>query len=71
MNKYPTDRSFKAIGSGGQDFVEHMVTAVRSATGQQSVSVQQRPSKHEKYISVTLGPVLMSNSDQVHIPPAR
>jgi putative lipoic acid-binding regulatory protein len=67
VNQYPTERSFKAIGMGGEDFVQSMVGAVESAVGStvQPSRVQQRPSAKGKYISVTIGPVMMQNSDQV------
>lgn len=42
---YPTERTFTAIGSGGDDFVASMVGAVESAVGAVKPSrVQQRPS---------------------------
>ena len=68
VNQYPTERSFKAIGMGGQDFVDSMVGAVEAAVGSQVQRgrVQQRPSAKGKYVSVTIGPVLIETSDQVH-----
>jgi putative lipoic acid-binding regulatory protein len=45
VNEYPTERSFKAIGSGGDDFVASMISAVENAVGTVKPSrVQHRPS---------------------------
>lgn len=54
VNKYPTKRTFKAIGSGGDDFVSSMVEAVREACGN-SIDVPSfsRPSTKGNYISVS------------------
>lgn len=45
FNSYPTERTFKAIGSGGEDFVSSMISVVESAVGTVKPGrVQQRPS---------------------------
>lgn len=66
VNEYPGLRSFKAIGSGGQDFVDSMVAAV-TAIGIEILPkhIHQRPSSSGRYVSVTIGPVIVSNSEQV------
>jgi putative lipoic acid-binding regulatory protein len=67
VNTYPGYRSFKAIGVGGGAFVQAMVNAVESVIGEpvHEECVQERPSSKGSYISVTVGPVLMHNRDQV------
>lgn len=69
VNTYPGYRSFKAIGVGGGAFVQAMVGAVESVTGESvhEECVQERPSSKGSYISVTVGPVLMHNRDQVSV----
>jgi len=55
VNEYPGPRSFKAIGSGGEDFVNNIRSAVEEVVGKLKGSqVQQRPSSGGKYVSVTL-----------------
>ena len=67
VNTYPGYRSFKAIGVGGSEFVQAMKVAVESVLDApiHEECVQERPSSKGSYISVTLGPVLLYNRDQV------
>jgi putative lipoic acid-binding regulatory protein len=66
FNEYPTERTFKAIGSGGEDFVSSMISVVESAVGTVTPGrVAQRPSSKGKYVAVTIGPIMMQNADQV------
>jgi putative lipoic acid-binding regulatory protein len=67
VNTYPGQRTFKAIGVGGSDFVQSMVGAVETAVGSpiHEESVQHRLSARGSYISVTIGPVIVQNRDQV------
>ena len=52
---------------GGADFIDSMVAAIESCLGVQlhPESVRHKVSAQGNYISVTLGPVLVENSDQV------
>lgn len=65
VNTYPTERVFKAIGSGGDEFVNSMVAVIRGVTSVEDVPAATKPSAKGKYVSVTLGPVMMDHSDQV------
>ena len=67
VNTYPGHRSFKAIGVGGESFVQAMTLAIESVVGGpiHEECIQQRPSAKGSYISVTLGPILIQNTDQV------
>lgn len=65
VNEYPTGRVFKAIGSGGDDFVRSMASAIKSVTHVDDIPSSARPSAKGNYISATLGPVMMESSDQV------
>ncbi|XP_057529173.1 uncharacterized protein LOC130807838 isoform X1 [Amaranthus tricolor] len=67
VNSYPTVRGFTAIGTGGEDFVHSMVVAVESVL-QQPIpegQVKQKTSSRGKYVSVNIGPVQVSSSEQV------
>ncbi|KAK9707579.1 hypothetical protein RND81_07G206400 [Saponaria officinalis] len=67
VNSYPTVRGFTAIGTGGEDFVHSMIVAVESVL-QQPIpegQVKQKTSSRGKYISVNIGPVRVSSSEQV------
>ncbi|KMT07457.1 hypothetical protein BVRB_6g150760 isoform A [Beta vulgaris subsp. vulgaris] len=67
VNSYPTVRGFTAIGTGGDDFVHSMVVAVESVL-QQPIpegQVKQKSSSGGKYVSVNIGPVQVSSSEQV------
>lgn len=58
VNQYPGQRTFKAIGSGGDDFVASMTQCVATVVGTvHQECVNQRLSSGGKYISVTVGPV--------------
>jgi len=52
---------------GGAAFVESMLTAVESVLGSpiHEESVQSRPSAKGSYISVTIGPIVVQDRDQV------
>ncbi|KAK9835202.1 hypothetical protein WJX81_005451 [Elliptochloris bilobata] len=66
VNTYPTKRSFKAIGVGGEGFAASMRSAVEGVVGHvREENVSLRPSSAGKYISVTVGPVLVESGDQV------
>ena len=57
---------FTAIGSGGTDFVDSMVSVVEQHLGPVHLEcVSQRSSSNGKYLSVTVGPVWVQNADQV------
>ena len=56
-----------AIGVGGEGFAASMRSAVEGVVGHvREESVSLRPSSAGKYISVTVGPVLVESGDQVH-----
>ncbi|KAK9803475.1 hypothetical protein WJX73_005708 [Symbiochloris irregularis] len=67
VNKYPHRRTFKAIGQGGQSFASNMQAAVENVLGPvHSDFIHQRLSKGKgNYISVTIGPCTVHNSEQV------
>lgn len=66
VNKYPDTRNFKAIGEGGDDFVRSMASAVEQVLGPlQQSCIRQRLSKKQTYVSVTIGPVRVDDSEQV------
>lgn len=66
VNKYPIQRSFTAIGSGGDEFRQSIVGYVERVVGSVHVEcVAQRASSGGKYLSVTVGPVWLENGDQV------
>ena len=67
VNTYPGHRNFKAIGVGGDAFVQSMTQAVESVMGGplHEECIQHRPSAKGSYISVTLGPILVQSTDQV------
>ncbi len=66
VNKYPMQRSFTAVGTGGQEFRQAMVAAVERVVGSvHEECVSERHSSQRKYISVTVGPVWIQNGDQV------
>jgi putative lipoic acid-binding regulatory protein len=63
---YPNQRTFKAIGAGGADFVAAMTAAVVGAgVAVHEECVAVRPSATLKYASVTIGPVWVTSADQV------
>lgn len=66
MNKYPSQRVFTAIGTGGDDFKDNMLKAVEAVVGTVHVEcVSERPSSGGKYVSVRIGPVWVEAADQV------
>lgn len=55
VNKYPIQRAFTAIGSGGSEFKASMIKAVEQVTGPVHVEcISERPSSKGSYISVTV-----------------
>ncbi|KAJ4710838.1 Phosphoribosylformylglycinamidine synthase [Melia azedarach] len=67
VNSYPTVRGFTAIGTGGDDFVQAMVVAVESVIQKPIPEgrVKQKLSSRGKYVSVNIGPIQVSSSEQV------
>ncbi|XAR48180.1 hypothetical protein NMG60_11030916 [Bertholletia excelsa] len=67
VNSYPTVRGFTAIGTGGDDFVQAMVIAVESVLQQPIPEgrVKHKLSSRGKYVSVNIGPVQVTSSEQV------
>jgi putative lipoic acid-binding regulatory protein len=66
VNKYPSQRTFTAIGTGGDDFAAAMCAAVADVVGTVHVEcVSQRPSSGGKYLSVRVGPVWVTCGEQV------
>eukprot|EP00877_Chromochloris_zofingiensis_P012452 jgi/Chrzof1/7460/Cz02g24240.t1 len=66
VNKYPGQRTFTAIGTGGAAFKSSMLDAVQSVVGPVHVEcLSDRPSSQGKYISVRIGPVWVHSADQV------
>ncbi len=66
VNKYPVQRSFTAIGKGEPDFRDAMVGAVEQVVGVvHTECVSQRSSSKGQYLSVTVGPVWVKNSEEV------
>jgi putative lipoic acid-binding regulatory protein len=69
VNKYPGQRVFTAIGTGGRDFKECMLKAVEDTVGKVHVEcIKETPSSGGKYVSVRIGPVWVRNADQVRAP---
>ncbi|KIZ01420.1 hypothetical protein MNEG_6539 [Monoraphidium neglectum] len=64
VNVYPHLREFTAIGSGGSSFRQSMVNAVQAVVGHVE-RVTQRQSTSGRYVSVTVGPVLVSSADDI------
>lgn len=67
VNTYPSQRLFKAIGSGGDAFARAMTACVESALGQPVPPplVSQRLSAGGKYVAVSIGPLPVQSPDQV------
>lgn len=66
VNEYPGQRTFKAIGSGGEDFVKSMKVIVEDVVGTvHEECVNSRLSAKGNYISVTVGPVWVETPEQV------
>ncbi|EFN55739.1 hypothetical protein CHLNCDRAFT_134074 [Chlorella variabilis] len=66
VNEYPGQRTFKAIGTGNQDFVVAMTACVEQVVGKvHEECISQRLSAKGNYISVTVGPVWVETPDQM------
>ena len=66
VNIYPGQRTFTAVGSGGDSFTQSMVTAVSSVVGKVAQEqVTQRSSSKGNYVSITVGPVWVTTADEV------
>lgn len=66
VNEYPGQRTFKAIGSGGEDFTIAMTACVENVVGKvHQECVSTRPSSTGKWLSVTIGPVWVETPEQV------
>ena len=66
VNKYPIERNFQAIGTGGQDFQVAMVAAVEGILGAIPEShVKSKSSSGGKYTSVNIGPCTVESSEQL------
>eukprot|EP00798_Chlamydomonas_sp_ICE-L_P030058 gene30058-35026_t len=67
VNKYPGLRSFTVIGEGGPAYRSAMVEAIQSVVGKPipEDNVKERESSGAKYLSVTIGPVMVEDADQV------
>ncbi|KAG1660258.1 hypothetical protein FOA52_007656 [Chlamydomonas sp. UWO 241] len=66
VNKYPIQRTFTAIGSGGDVFKATMVKAVEGVVGTvHQECISDRSSSRGSYISVTVGPVWVESCDQI------
>ncbi|MEW5304948.1 MAG: hypothetical protein WDW38_010722 [Sanguina aurantia] len=70
VNRYPGQREFKVIGevvgTGGPQYRSAMVSAVSDVVGVVHLEcVAERYSSGAKYISVTVGPVWLTDGDQV------
>ena len=65
VNVYPMVRDFTAIGTGGDEFVQAMVQAVESITEAPVPKVTKKLSSQGKYISVRIGGITVTSSEQV------
>lgn len=65
VNVYPMIRDFTAIGTGGDEFVVAMVQAVESVIETPGLTVTQKLSSQGKYVSVKIGGVTVTSSEQV------
>ncbi|XP_008813477.1 uncharacterized protein LOC103724100 [Phoenix dactylifera] len=67
VNTYPMFRGFTAIGTGGDDFVQAMVSAVVSVLQRPILEEQvtQRLSSRRKYVSVNIGPIRVCSVEEV------
>lgn len=65
VNVYPMVRDFTAIGTGGDEFVQAMVRAVESITETSVPKVTKKLSSQGKYVSVKIGGVTVTSSEQV------
>lgn len=66
INEYPGERTFKAIGFGGSEFVQAMRDCVESVLGKiDDAAIHTKESSGGKYISVTFGPVVVDTPEQI------
>lgn len=66
VNTYPCERSFKCIGTGGDDFTNAIIKAVESVVGTvHKECVRTRQSRTGKYLTVDIGPVMVTSGEQV------
>ena len=67
VNKYPIERNFQAIGTGGNDFQLAMGAAVESVLGCAipRSKVKSKSSSGGKYTSVNIGPCTVETSEQL------
>lgn len=65
VNVYPMVRDFTAIGTGGDEFVQAMVQAVESITETPVPKVTKKLSSQGKYVSVKIGGITVTSSEQV------
>ena len=67
VNEYPGERVFTAIGPTSDDFTAAMVLIVQNELGTvvHPESVTVRASKQGSYSSIKIGPVIVTNPDQV------
>lgn len=66
VNKYPSQRTFTAIGTGGEELRAAVVGAVEDVLGAVHVEcVALTPSSGGKYVSVRVGPVWVRAGEQV------
>ncbi|KAK3244890.1 hypothetical protein CYMTET_45521 [Cymbomonas tetramitiformis] len=67
VNEYPLQRDFKAIGKGGDEFVQDMTQLVAGVLGRQIPPelIYTRPSSKGTYLSVTMGPVLVKSPEEL------
>ena len=66
VNQYPGQRTFKAIGVGGDSFVAAMTLCVSNVVGTvHAECVAFKLSSKGNYVSVTVGPVWVETPDQV------
>jgi putative lipoic acid-binding regulatory protein len=67
INEYPCSRVFTAIGVQEDDFRDSMVKCVESALNccVHPDAIVVKPSSGGKYASIRIGPVVVSNSDEV------
>jgi len=65
VNVYPMVRDFTAIGTGGDEFVQAMVQAVESITETPVPNVSKKLSSRGKYVSVKIGGIIVTSSEQV------
>lgn len=67
VNEYPCERIFTAIGDATPGFKDNMIACVEKALNFKvhPESILERQSSGSKYISIKIGPVIVSNADEV------